>query len=206
MSIWYRDLVNFFDMNNALVLYPTSDMVYSEKLNSIMRMVLYASIILYSLLNDSKVFVMLIVVGVIIYIMYELDDNKEAFERDRYAKYRGEEDDMYATEDNVEHECTQPTRENPFMNVTMNEYAENPKRGRACKMTKKVNEYIDDYFNDNLYRSVDDIYNKNASERQYYTMPVTEIPNKQHEFAQWLYGNDEKTCKEGNGLKCKYFS
>ena len=87
----------------------------------------------------------------------------------------------------------------------MNEYAENPKRKKACKINNKVNEYIDQYFNEDLYRSVDDIYNKNASERQYYTMPVTEIPNNQDKFAQWLYGNDEKTCKEGNLLKCKYF-
>ena len=118
MTIWYRDLVNFFDISNVLVFYPTNDMVYSEKLNAIMRMIMYVSIILYSLLNDSKVFVMLIVAGIIIYIMYELDDNKEAFERDRYAKYRSEEEGMYAEEDGAEQECTRPTRENPFMNVT----------------------------------------------------------------------------------------
>lgn len=202
MTIWYNDIVNFFDINNMLLFYPTSDMEYSEKLNSIMRLILYITIILYSLKNDLKVFILLIVAGIVIYIMYTMDENKEKYitDKDMYERY-GIEDDEDETET-----CTKPTRENPFMNVTMNEYAENPKREKACKINNKVNEYIDQYFNEDLYRSVDDIYNKNASERQYYTMPVTEIPNNQDKFAQWLYGNDEKTCKEGNLLKCKYFS
>lgn len=202
MTIWYNDIVNFFDINNMLMFYPTSDMEYSEKLNSIMRLTLYITIILYSLKNDLKLFILLIVAGIVIYIMYTMDENKEKYitNKDMYEKYGIEDDD-----DEIE-KCTKPTRENPFMNVTMNEYVENPKREKACKINNKVNEYIDQYFNEDLYRSVDDIYNKNASERQYYTMPVTEIPNNQDKFAQWLYGNEDKTCKEGNLLKCKYFS
>lgn len=203
MTIWYNDIVDFFDINNMLLFYPTSEMEYSEKLNSIMRLVLYITIILYSLKNDSKVFIILIVAGIVIYIMYTMNENKEKYITDKDEMY-----ERYGIEgdgDEIE-TCTKPTRENPFMNVTMNEYAENPKRERACKINNKVNEYIDQYFNEDLYRSVDDIYNKNASERQYYTMPVTEIPNNQDKFAQWLYGNEEKTCKEGNLLKCKYFS
>lgn len=200
MTIWYNDIVNFFDINNMLLFYPTSEMEYSEKLNSIMRLILYITIILYSLKNDLKVFILLIVAGIVIYIMYTMDEHKEKYITDKEETY-GIED--YEDEIDI---CTKPTRENPFMNVTMNEYAENPKREKACKINNKVNEYIDQYFNEDLYRSVDDIYNKNASERQYYTMPVTEIPNNQDKFAQWLYGNEDKTCKEGNLLKCKYFS
>jgi hypothetical protein len=205
MTIWYKDIVNFFDINNVFVLYPSSEMEYSEKLNSIMRVVLYITIILYSLMNDTKVFILLIIVGAVVYLMYEVEENKEKYlEKDRYARY--DKDEYMKETETYNRVCTQPTKDNPFMNVTMNEYQENPKRGKACKIDKKVNEYINDYFNEDLYRSVDDIYNKNASERQYYTMPVTEIPNNQDKFAQWLYGNDDKTCKEGNGLKCKYFS
>ena len=204
MTIWYNYIVNFFDINNMLLFYPTSDMEYSEKLNSIMRLILYITIILYSLKNDLKVFIILIVAGIVIYIMYTMDEHKEKYisnhQDNTYREYGLDDYD-----DKIEH-CTKPTRDNPFMNVTMNEYVENPKREKACKINNKVNEYIDQYFNEDLYRSVDDIYNKNASERQYYTMPVTEIPNNQDKFAQWLYGNEDKTCKEGNLLKCKYFS
>ena len=34
----------------------------------------------------------------------------------------------------------------------------------------------------------------------FYTMPCTEVVNKQTEFAKWLYYPD-KTCKE-DGIKC----
>jgi hypothetical protein len=203
MTIWYKDIVNFFDINNVLMFYPTSEMEYHEKLNSIMRMVLYVCIVLYSLKNDFKVFVLFIVVGIVTYILFSLDENKEKYFDDKfdYGVYEEDERDL----ENMR-ACTEPTKENPFMNVMMNEYVEDPERKRACKINKKVNKSIDNYFNEDLYRSVDDIYNKKASDRQYYTMPSTEIPNKQDEFAQWLYGINGKTCKEGNGLKCKYFS
>ena len=199
MTIWYKDPVKFFDINNMLMFYPTSEMVYTEKLNATLRLVLYITIIMYAFQNDVKVFTLLLFVGIILYIMYIVEEDKERYE-DSYVRV----DDTYV-EDN-DKECTRPTKDNPFMNVTMNEYTENPKRNRACKMTNQVNNYIDKYFNEDLYKSIDDIYNKNSSERQYYTMPSTEIPNNQDEFANWLYGNDEKTCKEGNLLKCKYFS
>jgi hypothetical protein len=203
MAIWYTDIVNFFDINNVLLFYPTSEMEYHEKLNSIMRMVLYVCVILYALKNDFRVFILFIVVGIVTYILFTLDENKEKYLDDKFDYGVYEENEM----DQVNmSECTKPTKENPFMNVMMNEYAENPKRKKACKINKNINKYIDTYFNEDLYRTVDDIYNNNASDRQYYTMPSTEIPNKQGEFAQWLYGINEKTCKEGNGFRCKYFS
>ena len=83
MTIWYNDIVNFFDINNMLLFYPTSDMEYSEKLNSIMRLILYITIILYSLKNDLKVFILLIVAGIVIYIMYTMDENKEKYITDK---------------------------------------------------------------------------------------------------------------------------
>nr|QOI90449.1 hypothetical protein HWQ62_00313 [Pyramimonas orientalis virus] len=203
MAIWYKDIVDFFNINNVLVFYPTSEMEYHEKLNSIMRMVLYLSVILYTLKNDIKVFILFIVVGIVTYILFSLDENKEKYLDDKFEYGEYEEDEKELDE---MRKCTMPNKDNPFMNVMMNEYVDNPKRKKACKINKTVDKYIDTYFNEDLYRSIDDIYNKNASERQYYTMPVTEIPNNQDKFAQWLYGIDEKTCKEGNGLKCKYFS
>ena len=46
-----------------------------------------------------------------------------------------------------------------------------------------------------------DIFGKNNSQRQFYTMPVTTIPNNQTQFANWLY-KTEPTCKENNGESC----
>jgi hypothetical protein len=56
-------------------------------------------------------------------------------------------------------------------------------------------------FNNNLFKDVDDIYNRKHSERQYYTMPNTKAANDQGKFANWLYSSP-MTCKEGNGDAC----
>jgi hypothetical protein len=206
MTIWYKNIVDFFDIHNLLHFYPTSEMNFSEKLNSVLRLSGYLSIIIYSLKNDYRSSFIFIMTAFVTFIMFVLDENKEKYvnENRKHDMY----DDSYES-DEIEYDkknCTKPTRENPFMNVMMNEYEENPKRHKACEPTIIVNKYIDEYFDEDLYRTTDDIYNKNASERQYYTMPSTEIPNDQDKFANWLYGINEKTCKEGNGLKCKYFS
>ena len=45
------------------------------------------------------------------------------------------------------------------------------------------------------------IFSKNNSQRQFYTTPVTTIPNDQKSFANWLY-KTPPTCKENNGNQC----
>ena len=54
---------------------------------------------------------------------------------------------------------------------------------------------IEDKFGYNLYRDVGDLYGKSNSQREFYTMPATTIPNNQTACAKWLY-NTGPTCKE----------
>jgi hypothetical protein len=58
----------------------------------------------------------------------------------------------------------------------------------------------DDYFNENVFRETDDLYNKSLLPRQFYTVPSTTIPNEREKLADWLY-NTGPSCKE-NGLVC----
>ena len=89
------------------------------------------------------------------------------------------------------------------MNVLMNDYVHNPKRPEACNVSKPVVEKkIKQYFENDLYMNIDDVFNKNSSYRQFYTTPSTTIPNDQEGFAKWLYFSEDKTCKEGNTKKC----
>ena len=61
------------------------------------------------------------------------------------------------------------------------------------------------YFKD-IYRDIDDAFDRKSSFRNFYTMPSTSIPNDQMEFANWLYGSKEKTQKEGNGNRNMFFA
>jgi hypothetical protein len=96
--------------------------------------------------------------------------------------------------------CVKPTKNNPFMNA-MN--YDSRYRQPACTPIgdEVIQENIDDFFNDNLFKDVSDIYNKRASQRQFFTMPYTTYPNDGGNFAKWLYGRP-RTCKEGNGAQC----
>ena len=58
-----------------------------------------------------------------------------------------------------------------------------------------VKKAIEKNFNKNLYHDIEDVFSRNHSQRQFYTVPSTGVPNDQEEFAKWLY-RKEPTCKE----------
>jgi hypothetical protein len=106
--------------------------------------------------------------------------------------------------------CTKPTVDNPFMNVTMKDYMNFDEKGyvinrpSACDpRDQEIKKMMDKTFSNNLYRDVSDVFGKNNSQRNYFTMPSTTIPNKQDEFARWLYLSP-KTCKEDQDYCLRY--
>ena len=98
--------------------------------------------------------------------------------------------------------CTKPTVDNPFMNPTLNDIKYNSNKPNACSIdNSKINNLINDSFYSRVFREAGDIYGKLSSERQFYTVPSTTIPNDQTSYAEWLYKRG-KTCKENNGEQC----
>lgn len=83
----------------------------------------------------------------------------------------------------------QTTKNNPFMNVPLTDYGVAQNYGRSeseCGSECKKNFYR------SLFQSPsDNLWQKSASERQYYTTANTSVPNEQVKFAQWLYGNNQ---------------
>lgn len=101
--------------------------------------------------------------------------------------------------------CVKPSKNNPFMNPTIVDIADNPNinLSACCIDNRKIKKDINNIFLDNQYRDVIDIYDRNSSQRQFYTMPSTTIPNNQEAFSKWLYYR-KSSCKEGNGEQCFY--
>ena len=94
--------------------------------------------------------------------------------------------------------CRRPTKDNPFMNWGL--YDKSFKK--ACDINDlDIKEKVEKDFNEGLYQNIGDVYQKNNSQRQYYTMPVSSGISDQTEFANWLY-KVSPTCKEGNGDQC----
>ena len=54
---------------------------------------------------------------------------------------------------------------------------------------------------DKLFKDLGDSYTFDQSMRTWYATPNTQVPNDQHAFAEYCYGN-MISCKEGNALAC----
>jgi hypothetical protein len=98
--------------------------------------------------------------------------------------------------------CRKPTADNPYMNVVFSDYLDAANVPEPCNsdQTKDDAKYL---YNSTIYRNIEDVYERQNSQRLFYTLPITTIPNKQGEFADWLYKTGPQ-CKE-NTSKCTYF-
>jgi hypothetical protein len=100
--------------------------------------------------------------------------------------------------------CRKPTADNPFTNVVFADYLDAGNIAEPCNVDDKdVQKTINKLYNSNIYRNIEDVFERENSQRVFYTVPVTTIPNKQTEFAEWLYKTGP-TCKE-NSANCTYF-
>jgi hypothetical protein len=200
--IWINDFNVIIRKDRLMDFLPKPDMSFNEKINSLVRLSIYAGIILALLHNNYLYIYIPIVVLATTYLVYtfhtkekfqnlprQLDPIKENPTLDRYLQYQNE-----------KVECVGTTLDNPFMNPLA---ADNRTRGPACKTINNVQlaNKVEANFNNNLFKDVDDIYNRRHSERQFYTLPSTTFANEQGKFAMWLYGGPQ-TCKEGNGTAC----
>lgn len=191
--LWVEDVSILINSDKLVEFFPTSDMSRNAKMNAITRFSIYASVVMYLYNRNINSFFFALVTMSIVFLLHHSNKTKgdiETFD---------ERMDLAESEGN----CVEPTRENPFMNVLLTDYEKNPERSEACKTydNPDMKERVEDEFNYNLYRDVSNIFNRNNSQRQFYTNPATSIPNRQGDFVNWLY-NRPKTCKEGNGNRC----
>ena len=195
MKIWYEDLRYFLQIDNLFDFIPSSSMNDDEQLNAFFKLSIYLGILMYLITNKSKSFIVPTTVGIITYVIHDVIGNSEKF------KIKGITGQL-----SKKNKFTQPTKQNPFMNVLMNEYVENPDRPRASDISK-VHKYVDKYFDENVISTKDNSsFDTTNSRRQFVTMPNTSIPSDQDELLKFFYPMPEKTCKEGNTKECKYFS
>lgn len=100
-----------------------------------------------------------------------------------------------------------PTKNNPFMNTLVSDLnkTQDNKQLMSIPLASNVddsdinnnadqNENIDEKFNEDLYKDVEDLFDKKNSQRQFYTV-ANQQPEDQENFARWAYGFP-KTCKE----------
>lgn len=135
---------------------------------------------------------------------YDSDNNlytntyqKSHSKTENNAKYNLEEYEKYKNDT-----CRIPTPENPFMNPTLNDIGLDLPPEPCNVDDELIQDKITNAFNDNLFRDVSDLFERQNSQRQYYTVPGTNPPDT-ISFANWLY-KTENICKIDQSKCLKY--
>ena len=129
--LWVDDITILINSDKLVEFFPRSDMSREAKMNAITRFSIYASIVMYLYNRNVNSFFFALVTMSVIFLLNHSSKTKgdiETFdERVEGAEGGGK--------------CIKPTRENPFMNVLLTDYENNPRRKEACKTynNKEVN-------------------------------------------------------------------
>lgn len=185
---WSEEPSILFSRNRLIEFVPTSDMSWKERLNALTRLFSYASILLAMYLGRSwPLYIAL--VGVLMSLFLFRFGPKPAPEITENPTGIATifSPNPYIPENQPK--CIKSTRDNPFGNVLLNEYTDNPTRPPACPAdTPEEKAEIEKNWSFNLYRDIDDaIWDRNNGQRQWVTNPSTTIPNDQGAFVNWLY-------------------
>ena len=184
---------NLFDNEKILEFWPSKFQNHEDKISSLLRFILYSGTLL-SLHHQNSSYVLVAVI--LIFLIAICIENKN---------YKPKKNNVHRFTNpqlmkNVQQDCQKPTEENPFANVMLTDYTDNPDRPPACS-SDEVADDIDKKFRKNLFMDIDSIYQKENSERQFFSTSNTTIPNDQVNFARWLY-EPELNCKT-NPKDCK---
>jgi hypothetical protein len=190
---------------------PRKDGLLIDRLNSIVRLSIFVGIIL-SIFTHTPSFLIIIPTTLLATYVYKREyidktvekftDFEDPMEHRVSTSVGGSSVRPNATVVDYNGLFYEPTGDNPYMNILVNEIIDNPKRPPACKtMNKRLDRALSKYFKEKLFYDIGDVFAKTQGQRAFITQPVTTIPNDQESFAKWVYGV-EKTCKEGNYNSC----
>lgn len=189
-QFWIHNPITLFDHTNILKLWPQPTNTFEENLNTMTRLVILLTMLGFILHNKMRILLIGILCKLLILTLYFV------------RRYRKENFQNEAV--NVKDQYEEIQTKNPLGNVILNEIHTRPDRKEAppafCssteeeinvktkEMIKEMNPGITD-IEKRLFQDLGDEYQFNNSMRQFYSMPNTQVPNNQMEFAKFCYGN-----------------
>lgn len=210
---------DIFWINNPLILLktylnfiPTKTMTINQKYNSLTLFAIYFLVLIIIFRKPLYWIYFPIIFIMIIVMLYMINDKKtnENFDPIIETGYVDSDNNIRFSRvtgqpthgEGVSYSCRKPTNDNPFMNPPITDF--NTDAPAACNSDdENIKNTITKAFNNNLYMDIDDVFDKTNSQRQFYTVPNTAIPNNQGDFANWLY-KAPVTCKEDQEQCLRY--
>lgn len=193
--IWYSDPVGVILGNGSnrryLEFIPTQRMTFAAQLNAVVRFALYFCLIVFAAKRSVGVFFILFAVLAITATMYHFDTNTNANASSSISSSISSISNPQRRRSSAD--CSRsPSRDNPFMNPVYGAGAEAMRANaqQACDAMKpSVKANIAAKYGSSLVTSVDDLWQTAGSNRQFYTVPCTDVCSDQGRFASWLYSD-----------------
>lgn len=209
---WLNNPNILFKSDEITHIWPSPEMSFEAKLNSITRIIILMTILGYFITKNTKFLLSgFITLGAII-LLYLIKKNKgnnvnvEPFMNNNNYYH------------NTESIFTLPTTHNPVMNVLLPEIDDNPHREKAAPafnpiiendINEKTKQFVVQNFDDQttiderLFKDLGDNFSFDQSMRAWHPMPNTTVPNDQKSFREYCYG-DMIACRDetNNELAC----
>ena len=97
-----------------------------------------------------------------------------------------------------------PSTANPYANIVFSDYLDLGNIPEPCNVDDtQIQTDMQNLYNSSIYRNTSDVYERENSQRMFYTTTVLDVPNGQSDFANWCF-KAPTTCKENTGA-CTYY-
>jgi len=211
-KFWLEDPSVLFNQSQIMQLWPRADMSQNQKLNAVSRTVILLTIVGYAFSRRYQILVSGLAALLITLLVFKNtaggDSVKEGLAILSTSKIAPE---LPAPQ------FTEPTQNNPMMNVLLPQIQDEPKRESAAPsfnpeveavINDKTQDFVVEQFNNDpkikelLFSDLSDKMVFDQSMRNFYSTANTTIPNDQGAFAQFCYG-EAISCKENNALACE---
>jgi len=203
---WYNNPKILVEQNYLFEIFPVKEYDMVRKLNAIMRFSIYYTIIVYLYNKNTNIFAIPLIVGIVTYFIFK---NNSSIQKENIMNNLKNDNTLYeeipVDVSTLSHNvgCQIPTKDNPFMNTPYFDIAADKDLPKSCTSydNKGIQRKIEKEFDKGLYKNYTDIFGKENSQRQFFSIPYRDGVPDQPAFAHWLYRTTD-TCKEGNGLAC----
>jgi len=226
-TLWINDPSILLNKNYVMDIWPTQNMFYDQKVNAITRFILLISILGFIFTMKYNILLIGIATLAVIWIVLKMKKPKvtKKILEEGFVVNDTKIEDLYpkktltdpvTLETVLKENYKEGTKKNPFSNVLITDYQDDPTRKSAppsfnvdvdediTKNVKKTVQFLNpDIKNTNkqLFSSLTDKFYLDQSNRAFFSTPNTKIPNDQKAFGEFLYGNmpsAKESTPEGN--------
>jgi hypothetical protein len=222
VPFWSNDPTVLFNKDYILEIFPTTDMYYEQKLNSVTRLIIVISLLGYFFSRTIRIPIAGLSMIAVIYFIFKSrkykithDMTQEGFKQGGGKKDHDSRSSIVnpeTLESVLKSEYKEGNKKNPFSNVLLTQITDEPNRKAAppafnvevdediTKNVKKAVQFMNPEIKNTSKQLYGDLYENfelDQSNRAFFSTANTRVENDQKSFGDFLYGNMPSS-KESN--------